>query len=122
MGLDTKMTHFVAGQPFKAEMHEDTLARVGALMTPKCGGCGRVDEQRAFLKCAGCKVTLYCSRACQKKDWKTHKPNCKSFRRLRKSEAPTTAGALFIIGPPRAAAAALYDRERISTSVHDSEY
>ena len=39
----------------------------------------------------------------------------------RPSEAPTTAGALFIIGPPRAAAAALYDRERISTSVHDSE-
>ena len=37
----------------------------------------------------------------------------------RPSEAPTTAGALFIIGPPRAAAAALYDRERISTSVHD---
>ena len=95
MGLDTKMTHFVAGQPFKAEMHEDTLARVGALMTPKCGGCGRVDEQRAFLKCAGCKVTLYCSRACQKKDWKTHKPNCKSFRRLRKSEAPTTADGAY---------------------------
>ena len=95
MGLDTKMTHYVAGQPFTAEMHEDTLVRVGALMTPKCGGCGRVDEQRAFLKCAGCKVTLYCSRACQKKDWKTHKPNCKSFRRLRKSEAPTTADGAY---------------------------
>ena len=52
MGLDTKMTHYVAGQPFTAEMPEDTLVRVGALMTPKCGGCGRVDEQRAFLKCA----------------------------------------------------------------------
>ena len=37
----------------------------------------------------------------------------------RPSEAPTTAGALFIIGPPRAAAAALYDRERISTELHD---
>ena len=40
----------------------------------------------------------------------------------RPSEAPTTAGALFIIGPPRAAAAALYDRERISTSVHNNYF
>ena len=95
VGIDTNKTHYIAGQPFKAGLHEDTFARVGALMTPKCGGCGRVDEQRAFLKCAGCKVTLYCSRACQKKDWKTHKPKCKKLRRCRKTEVPTTADGAY---------------------------
>ena len=26
--------------------------------------------------CAGCKERIYCSRECQKKDWKSHKANC----------------------------------------------
>ena len=27
-------------------------------------------------RCSRCKQAYYCSVACQKKDWKTHKPNC----------------------------------------------
>ncbi|KAF9477093.1 hypothetical protein BDN70DRAFT_881584 [Pholiota conissans] len=30
-------------------------------------------------KCAKCKVSLYCSKECQKKDWKTHKTRCASL-------------------------------------------
>ena len=29
------------------------------------------------LQCSACKITYYCSRDCQKKDWKTHKQLCK---------------------------------------------
>lgn len=30
-------------------------------------------------RCSACKVVLYCSRACQKNDWKRHKASCKQL-------------------------------------------
>jgi hypothetical protein len=45
----------------------------------KCGTCGRweeVDETR-FLRCSKCKSKYYCSKECQKKNWKEHKGLCK---------------------------------------------
>jgi hypothetical protein len=43
-----------------------------------CAGCNRLRraDEAAFLKCASCKATPYCSRACQKAHWKTHKLSC----------------------------------------------
>ena len=38
-----------------------------------CPPCGKI----ATTKCTGCKNVYYCNRACQKKDWKTHKSACK---------------------------------------------
>lgn len=35
--------------------------------------CGKA----ANKKCAGCKISYYCSRECQKEDWKIHKLICK---------------------------------------------
>lgn len=35
-------------------------------------------DQPATLKCSGCKLANYCSRACQKADWSKHKQRCKS--------------------------------------------
>ena len=32
--------------------------------------------RRSFSKCKSCRVARYCSRKCQKADWKTHKKNC----------------------------------------------
>ena len=37
-----------------------------------CSGPG----QPSLLSCSACKQTKYCSRACQKSHWKTHKPHC----------------------------------------------
>ncbi|KAJ7760073.1 hypothetical protein DFH07DRAFT_816803 [Mycena maculata] len=37
-------------------------------------GCGK----HADLICSGCKTARYCGAECQKKDWKTHKKDCKS--------------------------------------------
>eukprot|EP01083_Nonionella_stella_P045397 121972_1 len=32
---------------------------------------------KAQMFCGRCKSAFYCSRSCQKKDWRRHKPNCK---------------------------------------------
>ena len=47
-----------------------------------CARCGTV----AASSCARCKVTRYCSRNCQRLDWKQHKTVCDSKRAMRKSQ------------------------------------
>jgi hypothetical protein len=43
-----------------------------------CTKCGKYrSEGIQLLKCSGCRITLYCSRECQRAHWKTHKPDCK---------------------------------------------
>jgi len=42
--------------------------------TPNCIVCGKEDKEMS--KCAGCHRIYYCSRECQKSDWKRHKSVC----------------------------------------------
>ena len=56
------------------------------LATVACEGCG-VDETCAadgttcnLRKCAKCLEVRYCSRECQKSDWKSHRPFCKAAK------------------------------------------
>lgn len=55
----------------------------------KAAGCAQCGVAQRFsadnpegklMKCGGCRATEYCSRACQKKAWKTHKSACKEMR------------------------------------------
>lgn len=39
-----------------------------------CDGCGKESNK----KCTGCKLSTYCSRECQVKEWPTHKLSCKT--------------------------------------------
>jgi hypothetical protein len=49
---------------------KETVART-------CTGCDKVEENKGDFKfCAKCNVSVYCSRACQKKHWKEHKKVC----------------------------------------------
>ena len=50
------------------------------------GECSARRSSRSLRKCAGCQVVRYCSRKCQKREWKAHKPLCQrlaSFQRER---------------------------------------
>ena len=44
---------------------------------PKCNECG----QPAVSRCSACKNAWYCSRDCQLRQWKAHKPLCDLFKR-----------------------------------------
>ena len=42
-----------------------------------CKGCGEKEsKERKLMKCTACRKVAYCSKECQLKDWKLHKPLC----------------------------------------------
>ncbi|KAJ7112942.1 hypothetical protein C8R44DRAFT_796971 [Mycena epipterygia] len=55
---------------------------------PACDACGRLEsslKKRQLLSCAGCLLSKYCSKECQKKDWNAgHKSRCHLFEADRK--------------------------------------
>ena len=46
------------------------------LAKKRCGGCGSLTNTQL---CGGCGRVSYCSRACQKKEWRAHKPACQAL-------------------------------------------
>lgn len=50
----------------------------------RCAFCSKTTD--ALKLCAKCSLTSYCSRVCQKHDWQTHKPVCKSLMDLQKKD------------------------------------
>jgi hypothetical protein len=50
--------------------------------------CTVCDKENATF-CARCKCILYCSKACQQRDWSTHKLLCASFPTFAHSKRPT---------------------------------
>jgi hypothetical protein len=65
----------------KREVH--SLSGLSALEgLPRCRKCGsekkKVDGEAVepLLTCTRCRVARYCSKECQKQDWKTHKGDC----------------------------------------------
>ncbi|KAF5674931.1 MYND domain-containing protein [Fusarium heterosporum] len=52
-----------------------------------CNTCKKNEPSVTLRRCAKCSVTPYCSRECQKNDWKTHKKICS-----RQSSSSSTTG------------------------------
>lgn len=44
-----------------------------ATNTSTCAKCGKAGNS---LRCARCRRVVYCSKKCQREDWKAHKPGC----------------------------------------------
>lgn len=61
-----------------------------------CGTCGITESQYGLSLCGGCNIQRYCSKKCQKRDWKKHKgvcniPECPiCFERIEKINSMTT--------------------------------
>jgi hypothetical protein len=54
-----------------------------------CGSCGKFEEpekkscpRESYKKCSACLTEHYCSRECQKKDWKNHKITCNENKKI----------------------------------------
>lgn len=45
-------------------------------MDARCNACGKGPPEVSLKRCAKCSTTPYCSRECQKVDWKAHKKIC----------------------------------------------
>lgn len=52
----------------------------------ECNYCHKTEEKEKFKRCSRCKKVLYCSKECQKEDWKKHKIECEKIVELREKE------------------------------------
>eukprot|EP00798_Chlamydomonas_sp_ICE-L_P030414 gene30414-35419_t len=87
IGSDGKVQFSVPGSEkqadeFMADVTAGRLSKVVPLAdddrVKRTGSCSRCFKPGKFPKCSGCKLVSYCSRDCQKGDWKLHKLKCKS--------------------------------------------
>lgn len=51
-----------------------------------CNYCDKLLEK--INRCSRCKLSFYCNRTCQKKDWKKHKVVCNNTEESRSTSAP----------------------------------
>ena len=51
-----------------------------------CQLCPVLMQSNQGKACSACNCRVYCSRECQKKDWKQHKPECKVLVARTKSD------------------------------------
>jgi len=72
-----------AGGIRKVNMGNGTSAKVNMLTYVKsfvsCASCGTFAAKMSM--CAGCGTVHYCSRECQKSNWKQHKNRCRKFKK-----------------------------------------
>ncbi|KAI0363863.1 hypothetical protein BV20DRAFT_975163 [Pilatotrama ljubarskyi] len=47
-------------------------------ITRKCNHCFVTGDEKKLFSCSRCKAMTYCSRECQKADWKNHKGACQN--------------------------------------------
>lgn len=50
----------------------------------KCNYCNKLDGGTSMVRCSAWKRVHYCTRDCQKKDWKAHRPTCLRMRHAKK--------------------------------------
>ena len=60
------------------------MNEVNASSKGQCATCYEVDVE--VLQCARCKITNYCSKECQTKDWKSHKVLCSPYTELKRGQ------------------------------------
>jgi hypothetical protein len=85
-----------------AQEHDTRLRNPTACMT-----CGKQEREGdpVHQLCSRCKSAVYCSRECQKEDWKNHKGRCKKLVKERERKKDMEAEALAASGVVEALAA-----------------
>ncbi|CZT49523.1 uncharacterized protein RSE6_10384 [Rhynchosporium secalis] len=67
-----------ASSEIALDVWETVVKQLKKMTGPKCGKCENNPAENAkLLRCGGCENIEYCSKACQKADWKEHKIICR---------------------------------------------
>ncbi|EIW62110.1 uncharacterized protein TRAVEDRAFT_27483 [Trametes versicolor FP-101664 SS1] len=102
----------------------DSDAEVKSYVLKRCvrAGCDTREVRVAeFKRCGGCKEVVYCGQACQKEDWKAHKPRCKEHqeqKRFMKAMMNSRTTPLSESGGGPIVASADFSAAGISTTFH----
>ena len=64
--------------------HKAEASSTSTASTKICASCAilEVDPEKPLRPCSKCQTVRYCSRDCQKKDWKVHKKTCASAAQI----------------------------------------
>ncbi|EFR01962.1 hypothetical protein MGYG_04963 [Nannizzia gypsea CBS 118893] len=81
----------LSGVQDKDDNEEDNKEDISQILEPLdlkkrlCSNCGKKPGSGTkLLRCSGCKIAEYCSKECQREDWKvTHKSVCKMMAQLK---------------------------------------
>lgn len=73
--------HFEAGKYTSdnfTDSSTDAAESSASASTKACANCGKIetDPEKPLKPCSKCQTVRYCSRDCQKADWKVHKKTC----------------------------------------------
>eukprot|EP00121_Abeoforma_whisleri_P014024 Awhi_evm1s12938 len=77
--VGTKLSDYIIAKAHGADAVNKRYKRMStkghkSMVGRTCNTCGNMKDK--LNACARCKDAFYCSRECQKEDWKTHKLNC----------------------------------------------
>ena len=87
---------------------------------PQCAKCGNTDNLK---RCAKCHTTQYCTRECQKADWKEHKKTCSGNAASRNtSGSASTAGNTSSTGTQSAPKALIADLKKPFTALQEKKW
>ena len=78
MGCNVFILVCILGQKVLSRKESEIMGVIEELGDDEVGVCP-VCSKNADNRCTACRKIFYCSRECQKKDWKTHKLECKGM-------------------------------------------
>ncbi|KAI9809357.1 MAG: hypothetical protein M1826_003935 [Phylliscum demangeonii] len=90
-------------------MADTTEASDATLSYAKCGQ-RESDASGQLKRCGKCHTTAYCSRPCQKADWKIHKKSCATLAATASSTPDTTSTSTADGAPSTSVLAAVIDK------------
>ncbi|GJE94142.1 zinc finger MYND domain-containing protein [Phanerochaete sordida] len=73
----------LGGERWLEKGKTSTTLRQDERATKQCRTCGVTDMQKTLSRCARCQHIYYCSKECQKANWKAHKEQCTDVAKSR---------------------------------------
>jgi len=80
LALRNNLSFNILGQHLEGRLSKEVQKRGFAVNFLECACCFKTTEKPKL--CGGCRISRYCSKACQSKDWCYHKFDCRAVKSL----------------------------------------